>query len=74
MERLRLIAVGNSLGVVLPRSLLAKLGASEGDILEAVETSDGIALTRVDPSSAMQIEAAEALMEEDRDVLKSLAK
>ncbi|HVY86182.1 MAG TPA: AbrB/MazE/SpoVT family DNA-binding domain-containing protein, partial [Caulobacterales bacterium] len=36
--------VGNSLGVVLPKEVLAKLRVGEGDQLSVTETPDGVAL------------------------------
>ncbi len=43
--------VGASLGVVLPKELLAELDLGEGDTLYPVRTPDGVELTRYDPES-----------------------
>jgi len=74
MSKHKVTTVGNSVGVVLTRELLAKLRVSKGDTIYAVETPNGVELTPYDPDFAAQIEMAEALMREDRDVLKKLAK
>lgn len=71
---LKLIAVGNSTGVVLPRELLERLRVERGDQLYAVETPKGIELSVYDPEFAAQMEQAERVMREDRDVLHELAK
>ena len=73
MTQLKVTTVGNSVGVVLPKDLLAKLRVSKGDTIFAVETPNGVELTPYDPDFAAQIDMAEALMREDRDVLKKLA-
>ncbi|MCX7864853.1 MAG: AbrB/MazE/SpoVT family DNA-binding domain-containing protein [Novosphingobium sp.] len=71
--QLKVTTIGNSVGVVLPRDLLARLRVAKGDMLYALETPNGIELTPYDPDFAAQFELAEALMREDRDVLKKLA-
>ena len=73
MSQLKLTTIGNSVGVVLPKDLLARLRVGKGDMLYAVETPNGVELTAYDPGFAAQMEAAEAIMREDRDVLKKLA-
>lgn len=73
MSTLKLTTVGNSVGVVLPKDLLARLRVGKGDTLYAVETPNGVELTPYDPDFAAQMDAAETIMREDRDVLKKLA-
>lgn len=73
MVRLKVTTVGNSLGVVLSKEVLAKLRIEKGDILYGTETPNGIELSAYDPEFAAQMDAAEAIMREDRDVLKKLA-
>ncbi len=73
MNPLRLTTIGNSTGVVLPKELLAKLRVAKGDVLYAVETPNGVELTPYNPEFAYQMDAAEEIMRENRDVLKKLA-
>ena len=73
MTEIKVIAVGNSAGVVLPKDVLAKLRVSKGDRLFVVETPDGVELTSYDPEFAAQMDAAEVIMKRDRDVLRKLA-
>lgn len=73
-KTLKLTQIGNSTGVVLPREILDKLRLERGDVLSVIETPDGIELTPYDPDFASQMEAAESVMREDRDVLRLLAK
>jgi len=71
---LKITTVGNSAGVVLPRELLDRLRVEKGDLLYVIQTKDGIELTPYDPAIAAQLEVAEQVMREDKDLLRSLAK
>ena len=73
MTTLKVTTVGNSAGVVLPREILQHLRVEKGDTLYVLETPDGIQLTPYSPEFARQVEVAEQVMREDRDVLKKLA-
>lgn len=72
-RKLKLTAIGNSTGVILPRDLLERLRVSRGDELMVLETPDGIKLTAFDPEFSRQMEIAERIMREDRDLLRKLA-
>ncbi|MGE0210310.1 MAG: AbrB/MazE/SpoVT family DNA-binding domain-containing protein [Parvibaculaceae bacterium] len=74
MYRLKITRVGNSAGVVLPKPVLDKLHLSNGDTVCLTETPDGFKLTPLDQEFTKQTEAAKAVMREDRDVLRALAK
>ena len=71
--KLKITGIGNSAGVILPKELLARLRVDKGDELYAVETPDGVRLTTYDPVFAAQMEVAERVMREDRDLLRKLA-
>lgn len=73
MTSLKLTSIGNSVGVILPKEILAKLRVDKGDMLYATETPEGIQLTPYNAEFARQMEIAERIMREDRDVLKKLA-
>jgi len=72
--KLKITTVGNSAGVILPRELLARLRVDKGDSLYATELPDGVKLTPFDPELADQMDVAERVMREDRNVLRKLAK
>jgi putative addiction module antidote len=74
MTALKLTSVGNSVGMVLPKELLARLGVGRGDTLYAVETPEGLRLTVADPSFEQQLEVARRVMKERRAVLRELAR
>jgi putative addiction module antidote len=71
--KLKVTTVGNSTGVILPKELLEKLRIGKGDTLYVTETSRGIELSPYDQDFATQMEIAESIMREDRDVLRKLA-
>ena len=70
---LKIISVGNSAGIILPKEALEQLRVSKGDTLYLHETKNGIELTPYNADFAAQMEIAEKVMREDRDVLKVLA-
>jgi putative addiction module antidote len=74
MTAIKLTTVGNSTGAVIPKEVLEKLHVSKGDTLYLVEDKDGYRLTPYNEAYIEQMEMAEKIMREDRDVLKVLAK
>ena len=74
MLTLKLRAVGTSTGVVLPKEMLLRLRADQGETLYAVETRNGYVLTALDPSVKKQVENGEEFMDRYRDVFAALAK
>jgi len=72
--KLKITAIGNSAGVILPKELLARLRLEKGDELYAAELPDGIKLMPYDPKLAEQMKVAERVMRKDRNVLRKLAK
>ncbi|MBV8576807.1 MAG: AbrB/MazE/SpoVT family DNA-binding domain-containing protein [Acetobacteraceae bacterium] len=74
MMTLKLTQIGNSVGVILPKELLAKLGVGKGDTLYAIDTPEGVRLSTADPEFEAQMEVARRLMKKWRNVLRELAK
>ncbi len=72
-KKLKVTAIGNSTGVILPKEILEKLRVSRGDELMVHETPDGILLSPFDPELARQMEVAERIMRQRRNLLKKLA-
>ena len=69
----KVTTVGNSIGIVLSKDLLAKLRVEKGDQLYVIETPNGIELTPYQPDFAEKMEIAREIMKENRDVLRRLA-
>ena len=71
---LKITTIGNSIGVILPKDILERLRVTKGDSVYVTETPNGVELSSYDEEFAAQMEAAEEVMREDRDVLRLLAK
>jgi putative addiction module antidote len=74
MPAVKVTAIGNSRGIVLPRDVLARMQVEKGDTLYLVETPDGYTLTPHDPVFAAQMDAARSIMKARRAALRELAK
>jgi putative addiction module antidote len=67
--------IGNSVGLILPKDLLARFKLAEGDKLYVVEqTERGIKLSPYDPKHAKAMEFARRSFREYADTYKALAK
>ena len=73
MTTLKLTQIGNSVCVILPKEILAKLKLGKGDALTLTEAPDGIMLRAYSPDFAKWMEIGEKVMREDREVLRKLA-
>ncbi|MFA7594796.1 MAG: AbrB/MazE/SpoVT family DNA-binding domain-containing protein [Novosphingobium sp.] len=86
---LKITKIGNSAGVILPKELLAHLNAEVGETLSVVTTPRGIELCAAQAREEGQLATArevmarrkralnalaDALMDEDREILKALAR
>ncbi|MGA2219178.1 MAG: AbrB/MazE/SpoVT family DNA-binding domain-containing protein [Terracidiphilus sp.] len=69
----KIIAIGNSAGIILPKETLARLNVQKGDTLFITDSSQGIRLSHFDQEFAKQMEEAREVMRENRDVLQRLA-
>ena len=67
--------IGNSLGLILPKELLARLKLSEGDKLHVIEqTERGIKLSPYDPKHAKAMAIARRSFRKYADTYRALAK
>ena len=72
---LQIKKIGNSLGLILPKELLARLKLKEGDKFHIVEqTERGIKLSPYDPKHAEAMEFARRSFRKYADTYKALAK
>ena len=74
MSALKLTQIGNSVGVILPKEVLARLKVAKGDALYLTETPGGVTLTPYDPAFEEQLELGREFMREYRDTFRALAK
>jgi len=73
MITVKLTAIGNSLGVLLPRELLARLRLQKGDTLTVLETPNGIELSPYAPEVCAQLDVLEDMAHQERSTLRLLA-
>jgi putative addiction module antidote len=72
---LQIRRIGNSVGLILPKELLARLRLKEGDKLHIVEQADrGLKLSPYDPKHAKAMELARGAFRDYADTFKALAK
>lgn len=74
MVELKVTQVGNSLGIILPKDILSKLGVSKGSKITLVEQPKGFYLSSFDPEFSKAIEAAQEGMARYKNALSELAK
>ncbi len=75
MLAFKVTTVGASAGFILTKEAMARLKVKKGDLVYLTEAPDsGYRLTPYDPNFERQMALAEAVMHEDRDVLRALAK
>ena len=74
MVELKVRKFGNSLGVVLPKEVIARLNTRDGAPLYLIEASDGgYRLTPYDPSFEQKMATAEDIIARYRNALHVLA-
>jgi putative addiction module antidote len=72
---LQIRKIGNSVGIILPKDLLAHLNLKEGDKLHVVEqTERGMKLTPYDPKHVKAMEIARRAFRTYANTFKALAK
>lgn len=74
MHILKLTQIGNSVGVILPKEVLASLKLEKGQSVFLTETPDGYVVTPYDPALEEQMTAGRDFMREFRDAFHALAK
>lgn len=74
MSALKLTQIGNSVGVILPKEVLARLKVEKGDTLFMSEAANGLTLSTYSPEFEAQMLAARSIMKKRRAVLHELAK
>ena len=74
MHTLKLTQIGNSVGAIFPKELLARLQLEKGDELYVTESPDGLRITTHNHEFEAQMRVAREIMKERRAVLHELAK
>ncbi|MCB1984034.1 MAG: AbrB/MazE/SpoVT family DNA-binding domain-containing protein [Burkholderiales bacterium] len=74
MLKVKIKPIGNSMGIVLPKEVLAKLNVGKGDELYLVDGPEGLTLSPYRQDFEQQMAAAEKIMKKYRNALHKLAK
>ncbi|MBS0521150.1 MAG: AbrB family transcriptional regulator [Proteobacteria bacterium] len=75
MIELKVRKLGNSLGVVLPKEVIARLNTGEGQYLYLTETPEGgYRLTPFDPAFEQKMAKAEDIIRRYPNTLRALAR
>lgn len=74
LGKTKIIQIGNSVGIVLPKEALNALHADKGDTLTFSAGPDGLRLTAYDDEKSRQIELVRSIMRKRRHALRELAK
>ena len=74
MAALRLTQIGNSVGMILPKEVLARLHLEKGDAVFMTDTANGFSISPYDATFDEQMTQARLIMKKRRAVLHELAK
>lgn len=69
----KVVAIGNSVGIILPKEVAANLKVQKGDTVCISETPFGAHVTPYDEEFARKLESTERVMRKYRDALRKLA-
>jgi putative addiction module antidote len=71
---LKLTQIGNSVGVILPKEVLARLKLEKGDTVHLTDAPGAVTITPFDPALEEQLALGREFMREYRDTFHQLAK
>jgi putative addiction module antidote len=69
----KIIAIGNSAGIILPKETLARLKIQKGDTVSLHETQTGLQISPYDEEFGAKMEVADRVIRRYRDAFKKLA-
>ena len=69
----KIIAIGNSAGIILPKEALARLNVQKGDTVYVNETPAGLQVSPYDDEFGAKMEVADRIVRRYRDAFKKLA-
>lgn len=71
---LQIRRIGNSLGLIIPKDLLAQMGFEEGDRLDVIKQAEGFKIQRHNDLHAKAMTIARQAMKDYANALRELAK
>lgn len=73
-QTVKIVKIGNSAGIILPKADLERLQAAIGDTVVKVDTATGFELRAPDAEFERQMALARQFMEKHKRALRELAK
>ena len=74
MHKSKLTQIGNSVGIVLPKEVLAHLKLDKGDVVAIVPTPTGAELRSYDPEFESDMKKVDGILKRYRNAFRELAK
>jgi putative addiction module antidote len=74
MTALKITQIGDCLGLILPKEVLARLKLAKGEAVFLTDTPDGMAITPYDSETAELLALGSEFMREYEDTFRALAK
>ena len=74
MTALKFTQIGNSVGLIFPKEVMARMKVEKGDTVFLTEAANGVTLTPYDPELEEQLKLGREFMREFRDTFHQLAK
>ena len=74
MFAIKLTQVGDSVGIILPKEVSARLKLAEGDVVYLTEHPNGVTLTALQPNFDTQLQAGREFTRDYGDAFRALAK
>ena len=69
----KIIAIGNSAGIILPKETLTRLNAGKGDTVYIHEIPAGLQVSAYDEEFGAKMKVADSVIRRYRDAFKKLA-
>jgi putative addiction module antidote len=69
----KIISIGNSAGIILPKETLARLNVGKGDTVYLTESQAGLQISPYDEEFGAKMEVADRVIRRYRDAFKKLA-
>ena len=69
----KIIAIGNSAGIILPKEMLARMKVEKGDSVSLAETPSGMQISPYDEEFVAKMVVADRVVRRYRDAFKRLA-
>ena len=69
----KIVAIGNSAGIILPKETLARMNVKKGDPVYVSEVAGNIQISPYDEEFAAKMEVADSVVRRYRDAFKKLA-